>query len=83
MFLRKILLCGALCLLLCFAVSAADAQTMYNAQYCFSEADFGSVDGIFVTSVPDASVAVVRLDNRTICPGDPRSEQLGKLHRRH
>lgn len=79
MFSRKILLCGALCLLLCFAVSAADAQTMYNAQYCFSEEDFrtneGEVDGIFVTAVPDASVAVVRLDNRTICPGDVLSAQ--------
>lgn len=79
MFLRKILACTAICLLLCSAASAADGQTMYNAQYCFSEADFrtneGSVDGIFVTAVPDASVAVVRLDNRTIRPGDVLSAQ--------
>ncbi len=74
-FFRKFLLAAVLILALCVSVFAADAETMYHSEYCFSEADFcvsdmGSVDGIFITAVPDAAVAVVRLGNRTIRAGD-------------
>lgn len=63
------------CILLCTGVLAADGETLYRTEYCFSEGDFstdemGGVDGIFVTAVPDASVAVVKLGSRTICAGD-------------
>ncbi|MBE6984453.1 MAG: hypothetical protein E7434_02345 [Ruminococcaceae bacterium] len=82
---RKILLTCAICLLLCFSVLAGDAETMYDAEYCFSEADFcisdmGSVDGIFVTAVPEADVATLKLGSRSILAGDVLSaESLGKL----
>ena len=64
------------CLLaLCFSVSAADARTLYNTEYCFSQADFYSDDlndlsGIFVTAVPEDAVAVVALGSRVLRAGD-------------
>ena len=64
------------CLLaLCCSVSAADARTLYNTEYCFSQADFYTDDlndlsGIFVTAVPEDSVAVVTLGSRVLRAGD-------------
>ncbi len=77
-FSRKALLCIAFSLILTLAAFAADGETMYNAEYCFSEADFdtqGTVDGIFVTAVPPTDVATVCLGNRTIRAGDVLSAQ--------
>ncbi len=84
-FSRKILFTIVVCLLLSFCVFASDGETMYNSEYCFSEADFcvgdmGSVDGIFVTAVPDTAVATVKLGSRTIRAGDVLgAESLGQL----
>lgn len=53
--------------------AAGSGETLYTADYCFSEADFGAdgrVQGVFVTGVPEADVAAVRLGSRVICPGD-------------
>ena len=72
-----LLLCAALCLNgLC-----ARGETFYTAEYCFRAEDFAAeTDGIFVTAVPDAGVAVIRLGDRCIVPGDvlpaERLEQL-------
>lgn len=73
--LSRILLLTILCILLSLCVFAADGETLYNAEYCFSESDFKidsmpTLRGIFVTEVPDASVASVRLRGRIIRPGD-------------
>lgn len=72
---RSIFFTALIGLLLCTGVLAADGETLCQTEYCFSEGDFssaetGGVDGIFVTAVPDASVAVVKLGSRTIRPGD-------------
>lgn len=72
---HRIFLTATVCLLLCAGIAAADGETLYRTEYCFREGDFstadmGGVDGIFVTAVPDASVAVVKLGNRTVCVGD-------------
>lgn len=62
-----LLLCAALCVNgLC-----ARGETFYTAEYCFRAEDFSpETEGIFVTAVPDAGVAVVRLGDRCIVPGD-------------
>ena len=54
---------------------AADRQTTYDANYCFSQADFlteetQSMSGIFVTQVPSATVSALRMGDRTIQAGD-------------
>ncbi len=81
--LSLICLC-ALCL--CLSVTAAhDGETLYNAEYCFTEANFSEdypqpLGGIFVTAVPEEDTATVFLGNRTILPGDVLSaECLEKL----
>ena len=67
---------AAVCALaLCPFASAADDETLYNADYCFSEADFTSdafseISGIFVTAVPEKAVAAIKLGNREIRAGD-------------
>ncbi len=83
--LRTVILSGLLCALcLSAAASSADTpaailsgstETLYSAEYCFAEADFhadklSDLRGIFVTGVPDAAVAAVRLGRREIRPGD-------------
>lgn len=66
----------ALCiLLLCAGVSASGGETLYTSRYCFSSEDFdldvpNPPDGIFVTAVPEDSLARIRLGNRTIRAGD-------------
>lgn len=66
----------ALTLLLCLSAlcsicAASDAETLFHTQYCFTEGDFGeSIDGIFVTQVPDSGIAVVQLGQRVIRAGD-------------
>ena len=63
---------GVLCALaLGTAAFAADGETLYNAEYCFCEADFHAdtmtdLSGIFVTGVPEEAVAAVRLGQRVI-----------------
>lgn len=64
--------------------AAADRETLYNTQYCFSESDFVSNDaaltGIFVTDVPSATVGKVCYGTRVIRPGDVLPlETLGSL----
>lgn len=72
----RILSLTALCVMfLCLSVSAADGETLYNSEYCFREADFTEdvpqpLEGIFVTAVPDSTLASVKLGGRTIRPGD-------------
>lgn len=69
---------AALCLLaclLCVGVSAADGETLYNSEYCFTETDFdadtlANLTGVFVTDVPDENVAVIYLGERIIRAGD-------------
>lgn len=64
------------CLLaLTLSIFAADAQTLYNSEYCFSRSDFSgsgtdTLNGIFVASVPEDSVAVIMLGNRAVRAGD-------------
>ncbi len=72
--LRFGLLC-CLCLLLGTGCLAADGETLYNADYCFSVSDFetegiSELSGIFVSQVPDSAIADIRLGSRVICPGD-------------
>lgn len=74
---KKLIACislSALCLLpLGSMVAAAEPQVLSHSQYCFTHTDFSqevSVSGIFVTEVPAASLATVKLGSRTICPGD-------------
>lgn len=76
----------ALCLLpMGSAAGAAEAQVLSHSEYCFTQTDFSvsteqTVSGIFVTQVPDASLAVVKLGNRSIRPGDVLcSEDLPRL----
>lgn len=53
---------------------AADRETLYNANYCFSNEDFSAVDsqltGIFVTEVPSATIGNICYGSRIIRPGD-------------
>lgn len=72
---RKLFLVLMLCCTLACSIFAAERETMYDTEYCFSEADFcnhdmGDVDGIFVTAVPEQTVATIKLGERTICAGD-------------
>lgn len=65
----------AVCCLLSVSAFAADGETLYHSEYCFSEADFmpspdAALSGILVTSVPDGAVAAVKLGNRSIRAGD-------------
>lgn len=67
-------------LLVCMAAltlsaAAADGETLYNGEYCFSQSDFSAdpsvrLSGIFVTAVPEDSVAVINLGSRVIRAGD-------------
>lgn len=57
------------------AVFAADGETLYNAEYCFNETDFAAdahseFSGIFVTAVPEKTVAAIKLGSREIRAGD-------------
>lgn len=69
---RIICLCAVLLLALAPAAHAAGGETLYNSDYCLSRADFpgDGLSGIFVTSVPEQSVASVQLGTRTIRAGD-------------
>ncbi|MBQ3355551.1 MAG: S-layer homology domain-containing protein [Oscillospiraceae bacterium] len=60
---------------LCLGAFAADGETLYSAEYCFSQSDFCSdpaiqLSGIFVTAVPEDGVAALKLGGRTIRAGD-------------
>ncbi len=71
----RVLALITVCCLLSLPVLAADGETLYHSEYCFSEADFepdtfSNLSGIFVTQVPDSAVAAVKLGNRLIRPGD-------------
>ena len=67
---------AAVCALaLCPFASAADGETLYNTDYCFCVSDFtteafSEMNGIFVTAVPEKTVAVIRLGDREIRAGD-------------
>ena len=54
--------------------AAAERETLYSADYCFSEADFTAggqvLSGIFVTDVPAAAVGTLCYGSRVIRPGD-------------
>ena len=60
--------------LLTGGAAAAEHETLYNADYCFSAADFqadeAALNGIFVTEVPSAAIGNVRYGSRIIQPGD-------------
>lgn len=74
-------------LLLCLAptVLATDSQGAEGSVYCFSERDFSQASddemtGIFVLSVPDASIGKICFGERVIRPGDVLpSSALGAL----
>lgn len=78
-----------LCLALaaCFLLSAGStvlaAEVDCDATYCFTPADFSedpSLQGICVTSLPDAATGTVMLGNRVIRAGDIlTAQQLEKL----
>lgn len=80
-------LCLALVCLLCLSGSAfaAEPQVLSYAEYCFTETDFlcdapELPSGIFVTAVPERSLATVYLGERSICAGDVLcSEDLNRL----
>ena len=60
-----------LCALICFPVWGAEGETLYSNEYCFSREEFpAEAGGIFICSVPDGAVAVLRLGDRCIRPGD-------------
>ena len=68
-----LLLLALLCILP--AAHAAGPETLYPIAYCFRETDFradtlSDLNGIFVTSVPEADVATVCLGERVIRAGD-------------
>ena len=68
-----LLLLALLCMLP--AAHAAGAETLYPIAYCLRETDFradtlSDLNGIFVTSVPEADVATVCLGERVIRAGD-------------
>lgn len=72
---RILSLSALLAMLLCLGVAAADGETPYDADYCFREADFAQdvpqpLAGIFVTAVPEDSLALVKLGSRTVRAGD-------------
>ena len=72
---HRMILAVLCCLTLGLTAFAADGETLYDAEYCFSEADFsteamGGVDGIFITGVPEKAMAELRLGNRSVMPGD-------------
>ena len=54
--------------------AAAERETLYSADYCFSVADFTAggqvLSGIFVTDVPAAAVGTLCYGSRVIRPGD-------------
>lgn len=54
--------------------SAADRETLYNADYCFEEADFTAagdlLTGIFITEVPSATVGQLCYGDRVLRSGD-------------
>lgn len=61
--------------LLCLPAAAADGETLYSSEYCFQETDFDAdvlsdLTGIFVTEVPEASIAEICLGARVIRAGD-------------
>ena len=72
----RILALTALCaVVFCVSVSASGGETLYTSQYCFSGSDFAvdapaPLDGIFVTAVPEESLASILLGNRAIRAGD-------------
>lgn len=82
-FTRIFTLTAVMLLVLCPAAFAADAQTLYNTEYCFSESDFEAeqtISGIFVTGVPQEDVAGVFLGDRAIRSGDVLpADALGAL----
>ena len=60
---------------LCLSAAAADGETLYTGEYCFSQSDFSAdpsvrLSGIFVTAVPEEAVAAVNLGSRVIRAGD-------------
>ena len=68
-----LLLLALLCMLP--AAHAAGPETLYPIAYCFRETDFradtlSDLNGIFVTSVPEADVATICLGERVIRAGD-------------
>lgn len=68
-----LLLLALLCMLP--AAHAAGPETLYPIAYCFRETDFradtlSDLNGIFITSVPEADVATVCLGERVIRAGD-------------
>lgn len=60
---------------LCMGAAAADGETLYTGEYCFSRSDFSTdpavnLSGIFVTAVPEDAVAAINLGGRIIRAGD-------------
>lgn len=60
---------------LTLTAAAVDGETLYNGEYCFSQADFSAdpsvrLSGIFVTGVPEDAVAAISLGGRIIRAGD-------------
>ncbi len=62
---------------MCFlgtGAAAAERETLYNADYCFSAGDFAlegaELQGIFITDVPSAMVGRVQYGSRVIRAGD-------------
>lgn len=70
-----------LCTLICVPVFAGEGEILYSEEYCFSPEELAPESGgIFVSAVPDSSVATVKLGNRSIRPGDVlASESLERL----
>lgn len=56
--------------ILCVPAAAAEGETLYNQEYCFSEQDFEEAAGIFIRSVPEEEIGVFCLGSRCIRPGD-------------
>ena len=60
-----------LCALVCLPVLAAEGETLYHQEYCFSGEEFDTeVNGILIRSVPEENIGVLRLGDRCIRPGD-------------
>lgn len=67
-----LLLLAAICLLT-FPVSALELTLASDSAYCFSTEDFTALpddEGIFITSVPDRNIAIIRYGDRMVCAGD-------------
>ena len=71
--LRAVLFAALLIAALCLPALAADVRVDYTSEYQFTASDFsdgGALDGVYISAVPAAYEAEVRLGSRVVRRGD-------------